>query len=404
MYFILSWRNLWRNKKRTVIVGASIFFAVILAVFMRSGQLGSYSYMIHSSAKLFTGYLQIQGKDYWENRSLDYSIVIDDHQRGKIDSLRYITSATPRLESFALISYKKLTKVSQVIGIDPGLEDRMNGLSDRVISGQYLDNGEEGILVAEGLAKMLKVNTGDSIIIYGQGYHGQIAAARLPVKGIVKLPFPEMNNALVYLSLQNAQEVYSALGRVTSLSLMINDIRNLDEVLIEIRKIFGSDYNVMTWDEMMPELEQSIQMDNVSGIIMLAILYIVIAFGVFGTVMMMTTERTREFGILISVGMKKSKLIAVTTIESIMISFLGVIVGFLGSIPVIYYFYYNPIRLTGEMARAYETLGIEAIMAFSVDPGIFLGQSVVVLIIALTTAMYPFLFINRLTVVEAITK
>ncbi|MGD9899070.1 MAG: ABC transporter permease [Calditrichaceae bacterium] len=404
MYFLLSWRNLWRNKKRTIIVGASIFFAVILAVFMRSGQLGSYSYMIHSSAKLFTGYLQIQGKDYWDNRSLDYSIAIDDHQMAKIDSLRHVTSATPRLESFALISYKKLTKVSQVIGIDPDSENRMNNLSARVIDGQYLENGDKAILIAEGLAKMLKVTIGDSIVIYGQGYHGQIAAARLPVKGIVKLPFAEMNNAMVYLSLQNAQDVYSAFGRITSLSVMINDISNLDKILTEVNEIFGSDYTVMTWNEMMPELEQSIQMDNISGIIMLAILYIVIAFGVFGTVMMMTTERTREFGILISVGMKKSRLIAVTTIESIMISFLGVIVGFIGSVPVIYYFYYNPIRLTGEMARAYETLGIEAIMAFSVDPGIFLGQSVVVLIIALTTAMYPFLFINRLMPVEAITK
>ena len=153
---------------------------------------------------------------------------------------------------------------------------------------------------------------------------------------------------------------------------------------------------------MMPDLVQNIELDNASGIIMLIILYIVIAFGVFGTVMMMTSERVKEFGILISVGMKKLKLIWVTTIETIFISFLGVVFGFLGSIPLIYYLHYNPIYFTGEAAKAYETLGIEPIMNFSTDPGIFFSQSLVVLIIALTTALYPLFFVSRLKPVKAI--
>jgi ABC-type lipoprotein release transport system permease subunit len=402
MYLSLSWRNLWRNKKRTVIASASIFFAVLLAVLMRSGQHGSYAYMIHSSAKLFTGYLQVQGKGYWENRSLDKSISLPAAQIDSLAEIPHVTSVTPRLEAFALISHKANTKVAEVIGIDPAVEDSMTGLRSRIAAGEYLTRDAGGLLIGQGLAEVLNAGVGDSLVLYGQGYHGQIAAARLPISGILKLPFPSMNNSLVYLSLPNAQNVFSAYGRITSLAIMVDNIRHLTAVENSITARLKNKYTIMTWDEMMPDLVQNIELDNASGIIMLIILYIVIAFGVFGTVMMMTSERVKEFGILISVGMKKLKLIWVTTIETIFISFLGVVFGFLGSIPLIYYLHYNPIYFTGEAAKAYETLGIEPIMNFSTDPGIFFSQSLVVLIIALTTALYPLFFVSRLKPVKAI--
>ena len=402
MYLSLSWRNVWRNKKRTIIAAASVFFAVLLAVLMRSGQHGSYAYMIHSSAKLFTGYLQVQGKGYWENRSLDKSIALPAAQIDSLAGIPHVTSVTPRLEAFALISQKANTKVSAVIGINPAAEDSMTGLRSRLVAGKYLTRNSGGLLIGQGLAEVLGANLGDSLVLYGQGYHGQIAAARLPVTGIVKLPFPSMNNSMVYLSLSNAQNAFSAYGRITSLAIMVDNIRHLPEVENMIAAQLKNKYTIMTWDEMMPDLVQSIELDNASGIIMLIILYIVIAFGVFGTVMMMTSERIKEFGILVSVGMKKIKLIGVTTIETILVSFLGVVTGFLGSIPLIYYLHYHPIHFTGEAAKAYESLGIEPIMNFSIDPGIFLSQSIVVLVIALTTALYPLLFVSRLEPAKAI--
>ena len=402
MYFLLSWRNLWRNKKRTIIAAASVFFAVLLAVVMRSGQNGSYSYMIDSSAKLFTGYLQVQGKGYWENRSLDRSIVLGADRQKKISEIPHVTAVTPRLEAFSLVAYKTSTRVAQIIGIDPSSEDKMTGLKKHLIKGSYLSQGPEGVLIAQGLSELLKIRVGDSLIIYGQGYHGQIAAAQLPVTGIVKLSFPELNNSTVYLTLPEARDVFSAYNRITSLAVVVDNIRNLPSVVTDVRKITGKNLTIMTWDEMLPDLVQSIELDNAGGIIMLLILYIVIAFGVFGTVMMMTSERRKEFGILISVGMKKAKLIMVTTMETIFISLLGVAAGILGSIPVILYLHFNPVHMTGDSAKAFESIGVEPIMNFSIDPNILLTQSIVVLIIALATAIYPVLFINRIQPAKAI--
>jgi ABC-type lipoprotein release transport system permease subunit len=396
MYFSLSWRNIWRNKKRTIIVASSVFFAVILSALMRSAQLGSYSYMIDSSAKLFTGYLQIQGEEYWEKRSLDESIVIDQKAFQAITNIPYVTHISPRLEAFALISHKTTTKVSQVIGIDPVLENRITKVKERMLTGQFLHGDSRGLLIGTGLAKMLNADLGDSLVIYGQGYHGQIAAAIVPITGIVKLPFKAMDNAMIFLALPHAQEIFSCENRITSLPILVDNIHRLDEVEESVRKYLMEGQRIMAWNEMMPDLEQSIEVDNVSGIIMLAILYIVIAFGVFGTVMMMVSERAKEFAILVSVGMRRRRLLTVLAIETFLVSFIGVIVGILGSIPIIFYLVDNPIELGGEMAELYDQLSIEPILNFSSEPSIFISQALVVLLIAIVTLSYPLLFVRRL--------
>ncbi len=402
MYFSLSWRNIWRNKKRTIIVAASVFFAVILSAVMRSAQLGSYSYMIHSSAKLFTGYLQVQGEGYWENRSLDRSIKIEKSQIQQIENIPNVSNYSPRLEAFSLVSFGSGTKVSAVVGIDPELENQMTGLKLKLTEGEYLKQNSQGILIAAGLAEILKVDIGDSIVILGQGYHGQTAAANLPIIGKVKLPFESMNNAMVFLSLPKAQEVFSCYDHITSLPILIDDINNLDDVHTSVRKIVGDNYDIMMWNEMMPDLEQNIEVDNASGIIMLGILYIVIGFGVFGTIMMMVSERSKEFGILVSIGMRKWKLIMVTAIETILVSFLGAAVGILGAIPFVFYLKFNPIELTGEAAKIYDQLGIEPILAFSAEPIVFISQAFVVFLIALVTIIYPVLYIRQMQPVDVL--
>jgi ABC-type lipoprotein release transport system permease subunit len=396
MYLSLSWRNIWRNKKRTVIVAASVFFAVILAALMRSAQLGSYGYMIDSSAKLFTGYLQIQGEEYWDKRSLDETIIIQPDTLQTISRIKYVTHLTPRLEAFALISHEATTKVSQVIGIDPVLEDKITHTRDKLVKGEYIASSSQGMLIGSGLAEMLKAEIGDSLVVYGQGYHGQLAAAIVPIQGIIKLPFKAMDNAMVLLPLLLAQEIFSCEQRITSLPILVDDVRHLDKVREAARNYLAGGQRIMLWNELMPDLEQSIEVDNVSGILMLAILYIVIAFGVFGTVMMMVSERAKEFAILISVGMRRRRLLLVLAIETFFVSFIGVVVGILFSIPIIAYLVKNPIHLSGEMAEVYEQLSIEPILAFSGHPWIFISQALVVMLVVIVTISYPLLFVRRL--------
>ena len=403
-YFLLAWRNLWRNKRRTLIASASIFFAVIFALLMRSMQEGSYDYMVDASVSMYTGYIQVHAKDYWDKRSIDKSMELSGARIDKIDSVENVTLVTPRLESFSLISYGNVTKVASIVGIDPGLENEMTDLKNKLSSGIYLTKKSRGVMIAEGLAEVLKVGIGDSVVLYGQGYHGVTAAAQVEVAGIVKFTLPALNKSMVYLSLNYSQWLYAAPNRVTTISIMISESKKINEVHLAVSDLFDEKYEVMMWPELLPELVQSIEVDNAGGIIMLGILYVVIGFGIFGTVMMMTAERTKEFGILISVGMKKWRLSYVSFLESLFLSFIGVLAGIIVSIPILYYLKQNPIPLTGEMADAMLKFGLDPIIPFRFAANIFIDQFLTVLVIAMISALYPLSYIRKLKPIRAMRK
>lgn len=401
-YLDFAWRNLWRNKRRTLLASSSIFFAVLLALFMRSMQLGTYTYMIQNTVSLYTGYLQLQGKNYWDERSFDESIPVNDSLLQAIAALPHVTHVNPRLETVALISYGLDTRVSPVTGIVPRKEDEMSNLASRVIRGSYLTDSSHGVLLAEGLAERLHVALGDSVILFGQGYEGVTAAEQLKVEGILHYPLPQLNNAMVILALPKAQELFNAYGRVTSVAMMIDDADNLSSVQQTLNGRIDSSMTTMTWQEMMPEVVQTIKADNGAGIVMLLILYIVISFGVFGTIMMMTIERSREFGLLIALGMKRRSLATVSCIEAVFVSMVGALAGMVGAFPIVLYFHDNPIRLWGDTAQAMLSWGIEPLLPLSLDPGIFVAQTFAVFLIAFVTTLYPVLVIRKIRPVAAL--
>ncbi len=158
---------------------------------------------------------------------------------------------------------------------------------------------------------------------------------------------------------------------------------------------------VRTWPEMMPELLQAIEFDRSSLLFITGILYVVIAFGLFGTILTMTLERMREFGVLLSVGMQRLQLAGVVFIETFFISVLGVIAGFMLSYPLLIWFRHNPVKLTGDAAEAMLEFGVEPIMPVSMAPQVFYSQMLVVFAIALAVSLYPTLKLIRLNILEA---
>jgi ABC-type lipoprotein release transport system permease subunit len=182
---------------------------------------------------------------------------------------------------------------------------------------------------------------------------------------------------------------------------MTDNHDHLRQLKREIGKVIPAGTIVMTWQEMQPEIVQMIESDRGGGYIMLGVLYMIIAFGMFSVVIMMVKERRREFGIVHAIGMQKNKLGVVVFFETLFIGLIGCASGLFISILFCLYFYHNPIEFTGEMAKAYEMYGMEPYMYFSMEASIFYSQMILVFIISAFIAIFPLRKIGRLKITQA---
>ena len=399
---ILAWRNLWRNRGRTLITIASVFFGVLISTFMSSMQEGSYTSMIDNIVKFYSGYLQIQQEEYWDNKTIDYTFETSDSLHMLISSVPEIRNFTPRLESFALASSEQNTRGAIVMGIDPDGERGVTGVDKWLISGEYLQSGDPGVMVGSDLARFLNLSQGDTLVMIGVGYHGASAWGKYPIRGILQLPNPDLNRQCIYMDLESCREFYGVERGLTSLVLMVDDHYQMPKARKKLAEKLKSPYRVLTWDEMQPQLLQMVEADKAGAYVMKAILYILIGFGIFGTVMMMVMERRREMGVMVAIGMQRTKLSAILFFEAILIALLGVLAGFAGSLPLISYYNINPIRLSGQMAETMQDMGFEPYMYFSWRPVVFYEQAVIVFVLTAIIAIYPLLIARTFRLHQAL--
>lgn len=400
----LAWKNLWRNKSRTSITIAAIFFAVLLSVLTSSLKTGIFDNLINNVVSFYSGYIQVHKKGYWEDQLLDNSFKLSNSTSNLILANSNVSHLSPRLESFALASAGEITKGCLVVGVIPDAENTITQLADKLIQGEYFTSYGKGILIAEGLLNRTKLALNDTIVLIGQGYHGSTAAGKYVIEGVVKFGSPDLNDRLIYMPLALAQEMYGAQAMITSYVLSLNNINDLALTTKELKTSLASEYEVLTWGEMMPDIKQHIGNDTQNMLVVQAVLYLLISFGIFGTLLMMMAERRFELGMLVAIGMKKSKLAFLLLTESILTVVVGCALGLIASIPVVYYFNKRPIQITGTMASAYERFGFEAIFPTSVHSSNFISQGITVLIIGLILSFYPIYVVWKLNPVEAMRK
>ena len=403
MNLILAWRNLWRNKRRTFITMASVIFAIFLAVFASSMQKGTWSHMILSVVSNYTGLLQIHKNGYWENPVIDNAFPLPDIEKA-INSNDQVSALAPRLESFALASTENKTAGALVVGIHPEYEARVTRLNEKLISGKYLSSDDNSVIISEGLAKKMNLTLNDTLVLLGQGYHANSAVGKYSIKGIVKFGSVELNNNMVYLALPEAQWFYAAPQLITSLIVKPENSDNIQSANKQMKNYFGLDYEIMTWEELLPELVQAMKVDTGGLIIMFIIIYIVIGFGIFSTIVMMVAERQHEFGVLLAIGMKRLKLIFVVVVELLLLSALGILIGLVIVAPVIAYFYNHPISLSGAFAEIYESYGFEPMLVFSIKPEVFYNQALTIFLITAAVTFYPVFNLLKADAVKAMKK
>ena len=403
MILTLAWRNIWRNKRRRFITLSSIGFAVVFATMMMSVQKGSLDQLIDNSVKFYTGHLQIQNPKYWETKTIDNSLAYEAGFIESISDIEGVKAVSPRVESFSLASYGSISKGAMVFGVEPEKEDKILNLSKKLIKGKMINTDSKGVLIAEGLSEYLKVDIGDTLVLISQGFHGSNAAGLYVIKGVLRFANPVQNKQMICMPLPEAQWFYDLDKKLTSVAVLLEDNKSLPVIESKLNTVLNDEnYAIVNWQKMIPDLIEMAEMKYASTRIMILILYSVIGFGMFGTFLMMTAERKREFGILLAIGMKRMLLQATTFLEVLLLSSMGVIMGLALSSLLILYFFYNPIDLGSSYDTIAESYGIEMSIEFAFESALFITQAFAVFIIAFILSFYPLIIINKTKPVKAI--
>lgn len=391
LLFKLAWRNLWRNKRRSIITILAIFFAAMLSIAMRGLQIGTYAVNIENAVSLFSGYAQIQKSGFKENPSLRKTFYLTEELIQILNSAPHVNGFAPRVYADGLVSYKENSYGSAIFGLVPQKERKVSVLMDRINSGTFFaSDSTNEIVVGYKLLDNLNANIGDRIVVLSQGFDGTLGNMIFEIVGTIKTGTTDLDAMAVFMGLSTLQELLAMNGRISVITVSIDDLEVIPEATKKLNgTIREKGLVALTWEEVMPELKQMIELDNVSGILTLAILVIVVAFGILNTVLMSVTERFREFGVSLAVGMPQFSLVKLVLVETFLMTILGLVIGNIAAAGINYYIVQNPIVFGGDIADLYQEYGFLPRMESSVKLSIFFNSTVAILIISLLSSVYP---------------
>jgi len=328
--FRLAWRNLWRRKRRTWLTVGAMVFSNIILVFLISMQLGMYAMMIENTLRAQTGHLQVQAPGYKDE--LKMRQVVSD-VRGLAATLRRelgTDEVAARASAFALVSSAERSYGLQISGVEPEFEPRVSSLPGLVAEGRFFtDSAAEEIVIGSVLARNLRAGVGDELTIIGSGRDGSFAAAVVTVVGVFDSGNPDMDRSFAEVPLGFFQDTFYMEGAGHSVVIMSPSLIGVGALKTRVQGLLpeGEDLVVHDWDALLPGLKQSIQADFVSAWFMYGILIILVAFSVLNTQLMSVLERTKEFGITMSLGVTPGRLGRLVLLESSLMGAIGLIIG-----------------------------------------------------------------------------
>ncbi len=330
----LAWRNLRRNRRRTLLSAGGIGFAAALLVFVLSMQVSQYQVMLRASVNSGTGHLQVQAGGYLDEPRMWRVVADPAAAEATLAAHPRVRAVTRRSEGFALLAGADHAQGALVIGIDPATEPAVSNTRVGVRRGAFLEPGDfEGALIGALLARNLGVDLGDTVTVLGSARDGSVAAGEVVVKGVIETGQPQFDRAMLCVPLAWFDEVFRMEGAAHRVIARCDGLWDLAPAAATIAADLpaaggdGAAPVVVTWRELLPGVLEAIQLDMTFGGFMYLILVLVVAFSILNTFVMAVFERTREFGVMMAIGTTPWRLVRVLFAESAMLTLLGVAGG-----------------------------------------------------------------------------
>jgi ABC-type lipoprotein release transport system permease subunit len=395
----LAFRDLGRNRRRSFFSALALGLGVALLLLMASILAGEIRQALKTTILLESGHLQVQSANYEESKtSLKWADLIDNPDRvaAQIAGLAPVVEATPRLIASGILSIGDQTAGVRVMGIVPSAAANAP-FRDGLQSGAWLQAGDrEGIVVGQSLADKLGVASGDQIQLLVNTSDGTVDQQVFTIRGIFSTHTPGFDDRTIFMPLAKAQAITATENHASLIFVLLQNRDQADAVASALQ---GPGYKSVTWEKanaMMLEIE------SFAGAYM-AILYLIVlgvtASVIVNTLVMAVFERTREIGILSSLGMKSRQIMAMFFAESGFIALGGVIIGLVVGGLLVFYatntgFYIGNMGITGILMgeRIYGYLTVrDSVMLVVAAFGV-----------SLLAGLYPAVIAARMEPVEAL--
>ena len=403
----LAARNVRRNPRRTWLTIGATAFAVFLIVFHIGRNDGNHEKAVEDGVRIHSGHVAVSGAGYRRDLALDHFLTWTPEVDAGLAAVSGIRATAPRVIGFGLLSFDAATQPTVILGVDSGRERVLSTLATRLRQGAFLPGAiPHEVLLGDRLAQNLGVSVGQEVLLYSQAYSGEMAYALYTVAGVLKLPDGDLDRSLAVVSLADAQEFFAYWDRVSEVAILTDRADHAPAVATALRaamaEIVSEPTEVYTWDELNPELVQLIRFDDIGMYLMIAVLVVVVAFGILNTILMSVLERRREFGIALALGLRPARLFLLILAESLMLAAAGIALGLALAIPAVLWFSIHPIHMGGQVQKTMEFLGVEPIWIWKLEPVKPIATALALLLISGLAALYPALSASRARPADAL--
>jgi len=409
MFWLIAWRNILANKRRSLLKMALSVFCTAFLIFSFAFMHGQHEKMLRDAVEIYTGYLQITGKGYYDYPDYDHLIYNLSEVKDIVARQPQIEKAGERFETFALFAGKEDSVGGALIGIKPTAEEYISRIKKAVIEGEYLSDTEQPYaIIGKKLAERLNAGLGDPLTYISQAVDFSMAADIVTIKGIFSTGSQIDANG-VFISKTYMDNVFLTQD-IASHYVLLPDKKfrgkKLRRLLYELNnKLAGSENEATGWQTPLKSILQLVKVDSVFGYFSYGILVVVIFFVIMIFSLISIFHRTKEIGILRAVGTKPREILLMLTGESFILGAISVLIGGTIGALLVYYYHVNPIQFNvpPEVLEQYQKWGVVD-MTF---PTVFsyaaiLNNCLFVLLLNVLAVVYPAIKVNHYKPIEAI--
>ena len=407
----LAWRNIWRNRRRTLITLASIAFGLFLAVLMTGLGDSTYSKMIDHAARLGGGHVVVQHQGYQELPSLKKTVSASADTLASLRGRPDVRAVSPRIVGGVMLATSTNNVGAGIIAIDPASEDDSTlGIVESIREGQmFASASDEGIILGKILAENLDAELGKKVVYTVTNKQGDISSGLARVSGVIETGAPEVDAGMALLPLEPMRELLGyEREEVTQLAVFLDDHRRSARVAADMQELqaLSPDTAVLPWFEANPDLSSYIAMEEGGTMVFELIITVLIAAGIFNTLFVSVMERMRELGILAAIGFSPGQLFGLVLWESLWLGLCGIAAGVL--LTAWPYYHLNTVGYDfGQMMGGGETAQVSGIsmsttMFVDIYPPHALFIALAVVLATVSAGLYPAIKAGRVSPVDTI--